>query len=70
MKKILFVIIGLVLLFNLAIAVHYSRAGGTAFYVGERVSGLYKICYYNYMGSTIAITIKSYQLCPLTIQMP
>ncbi len=34
---------------------------------GERVSGLYKICYYDCFGDTVAITIKSYQLCPLTI---
>jgi len=37
------------------------------FLSGERVSGLYKICYYNCLGSTVAITVKAHQLCPLTI---
>jgi len=34
---------------------------------GERVSGMNKICYYDCLGSEAAITIKSYQLCPLQI---
>lgn len=34
---------------------------------GEQVSGLNKICFYNCAGSGAAITIKSYQLCPQTI---
>ena len=38
------------------------------FLEGERISGLNKICYYDCAGSAAAITIKSYQLCPLTIQ--
>ena len=41
---------------------------GTAFFKYERVTGLTKICVYDYLGSDYAITIKSYQLCPLTIQ--
>jgi len=40
----------------------------TCFYKGERVSGLNKICYYDCAGGTAAITVKSYELCPLTIQ--
>jgi len=39
----------------------------TCFKTGEQVSGLNKICFYNCVGSGTAITIKSYQLCPLTI---
>jgi len=35
---------------------------------GEVVSGRYKICYYSCLGSTVAITVKSYELCPITIQ--
>lgn len=42
---------------------------GTAFYVREKVDGLYKICYYDYLGSEYAITMRSYQVCPVTIQV-
>lgn len=35
---------------------------------GEQVSGLNKICFYNCAGSGAAITVKSYQLCPLSIR--
>jgi len=34
---------------------------------GERVSGMNKICYYDCLGSTVAINISSVSLCPLTI---
>ena len=37
------------------------------FKTGEQVSGLNKICYYNCLGSQAAITIKAFQLCPLSI---
>ena len=37
------------------------------FLKGEQLSGMNKICYYDCLGSGAAITIKSYQLCPLTI---
>ena len=37
------------------------------FLKGEQISGLNKICYYDCLGSGAAITIKSYQLCPLSI---
>ncbi len=37
------------------------------FLTGEQTSGLNKICYYDCLGSGAAITIKAYQLCPLTI---
>jgi hypothetical protein len=39
----------------------------TCFKSGEAVSGMNKICYYDCLGSTAAITISSVQLCPLTI---
>lgn len=35
---------------------------------GEETSGFNKICYYDCLGSTAAITISSVELCPLTIQ--
>jgi hypothetical protein len=37
------------------------------FKTGERVSGMNKICYYDCLGSTVAITISSIELCPLSI---
>jgi len=38
------------------------------FYVGEEISGLNKICYYDCLGSKAAITISSVALCPLSIE--
>lgn len=35
---------------------------------GERIDGLYKICYYDCPGGTAAVTIASYELCPLSIE--
>lgn len=37
------------------------------FLKGDQVSGLNKICYYDCLGSLNAITIASYQVCPLSI---
>lgn len=39
----------------------------TCFKSGERTSGMYKICYYDCLGSTVAITIDATDLCPLSI---
>lgn len=44
--------------------------GGVAFLKGERVSGMNKICYYDHLGSDVAITVSSVALCPLTINVP
>lgn len=44
-----------------------TRVALMCFKTGERISGLNKICYYNCAGSEAAITIKSHQLCPLSI---
>ncbi|HWA51142.1 MAG TPA: hypothetical protein VG742_22935 [Dongiaceae bacterium] len=35
---------------------------------GEQTSGTNKICFYNCVGSMTAITVRSTQLCPLSIQ--
>jgi hypothetical protein len=40
----------------------------TCFKTGEMISGMNKICYYNCLGSTAAITIGSIDLCPLSIE--
>ncbi len=34
----------------------------------ERLFGTNKICYYDCLGSTVAITIDALQLCPLSIR--
>lgn len=44
-----------------------AAVAGTAFLKGEQVSGMNKICYYEHLGSVIAITIGSTELCPLSI---
>jgi hypothetical protein len=40
---------------------------GTAFFSHEVISGMNKICYYNHLGSTVAITLRSTQMCAVTI---
>jgi hypothetical protein len=40
---------------------------GTAFYTGERTTGMTKQCYYDYLGNQYTITLDSYKLCPLNI---
>ena len=40
----------------------------TCFLSGEKTSGMNKICFYDCLGSEAAITIKNYELCPLTIK--
>lgn len=40
----------------------------TCFLTGEQISGLNKVCFYDCAGSGAAITVESYQLCPLQIQ--
>ncbi len=45
-----------------------TQVAATCFKTGERSAGMNKICYYDCLGSPAAITIKSYQLCPLTIR--
>jgi len=37
------------------------------FLSGERVSGMNKICYYDCVSGTRAITIRSTSLCPLSL---
>ena len=49
------------------ITASFSSLAGVAFLKYERISGMNKICVYNDLGSDVTITIKSYKLCPLTI---
>ncbi len=59
MKKI---ILGLGAMMLLSI----SAQATTGFLSGERVSGMNKMCFYNVLGSTYTLNVKSYDLCPLT----
>lgn len=44
-----------------------DASAALCFFKGERVSGMNKICFYDCLGSTTAINVKSYELCPLNI---
>lgn len=50
-------------------AVFSFAYAGTAFLKGEKVSGMNKICFYDHLGSEVAITIKATDLCPLTLEV-
>lgn len=43
---------------------------GTAFFKYERTTGMTKQCVYDYLGSEYTITLRSIDLCPLTIEVP
>lgn len=57
-----------IILIAIALVATLAHAG-TAFLQGERTSGMNKICYYEYLGSEVAITLRSYELCPLSIRV-
>ena len=42
---------------------------GTAFFKYERTTGMTKQCVYDYLGNEYTITIKSYKLCPMSIEV-
>jgi predicted ABC-type sugar transport system permease subunit len=42
---------------------------GTAFKTGERTTGMTKQCFYDYIGNGYTRTVRSVELCPLTIQV-
>ncbi len=56
------------LLVALMLAASVAHAG-TAFLVGELVTGMTKQCFYDYLGSQYTITIDAYKLCPITINV-
>ena len=52
---------------------HMSReplvqVAATCFKSGEQASGTNKICFYNCMGSQVAVNVGLVDLCPLTIE--
>jgi len=50
-------------------SVFSSAHAGVAFLKYERTSGMNKICFYDHLGSEVAITISAIALCPLTINV-
>tara|TARA_B110000261_G_C12955203_1_gene306106 strand:- start:225 stop:569 length:345 start_codon:yes stop_codon:yes gene_type:complete len=50
-----------------SIAEKNLQLAAMCFKTGERTSGMNKICFYDCLGSATAITIKSHELCPYTI---
>ena len=68
MFKIKIFIASLILLLSMVFPSMVANSAVTCFKTGEQISGMNKICYYNCMGSTAAITISSVELCPLTIR--
>ena len=69
MKKNIAVVVALItLVFSLSAGFLVNDAYAvTCFKKGEYISGFNKICIYNCLGSDRAITIRSTQLCPLSI---
>lgn len=57
----------LALAFGLLVAM--SAEAGTAFFKYEIEQGLTKLCVYDYIGNIHSITLKSYQICPISIQV-
>ena len=68
MKIIKLLIAGLIVIASIVYPTLVANSAVTCFKTGEQISGMNKICYYNCMGSTAAITISSVALCPLTIE--
>ena len=67
MKITKLMIIGFVTLFISMVYPTTVAVSVTCFKTGEETSGMNKICYYDCLGSSAAITISSVALCPLTI---
>lgn len=45
-----------------------AKAQETCFSTGNRTDGMNKICYYRCPSGTVAITIQSWQICPVSIR--
>ena len=66
-EKISLILICLILIIVFFIST--TSYSGMAYLCGQQKSGFYKICYYRYLGNTIAITIKAYKPCPIFIRV-
>ena len=53
----------------IALTMSASAFAATAFYKGEKLSGMNKICYYDYLGSEYVKTIRSHEVCPTSIRV-
>lgn len=53
----------------LLIVLASTAFAGTAFFKYERVTGMTKQCVYDYLGSEYVITIRAYEICPITIEV-
>jgi hypothetical protein len=69
MRNLIFNTIVLTLLFICAIMWWREASAATGVYTGETVDGLSKICYYHTPRGTVAITIRSHQVCPRSIDV-
>jgi hypothetical protein len=41
----------------------------TAFFDYEIMGSMSKVCVYNHLGDPVSITVRAYDLCPITIQV-
>lgn len=46
-----------------------SAYAGTAYFKYERITGMTKQCVYDYLGNEYTRTMRSSELCPLTIRV-
>lgn len=51
------------------LAASFSAFAATGFLKGEQTDGMNKICYYDVLGSTYTLNVKSTKLCPLTYNL-
>ena len=68
MNIIKLIIAGTIILGSVVYPTLVANSAVTCFKSGEQTSGMNKICYYNCMGSTAAMTISAVKLCPLSIR--
>ena len=59
----------LILLIALTASVSAFAQNRTAFFKYERVTGMTKQCVYDYLGSEYVRTMRSTELCPLSIRV-
>jgi predicted ABC-type sugar transport system permease subunit len=57
------------LIVMMAALVSVSAFAGTAFLKYERTTGMTKQCVYEYLGNEYTKTIRSTELCPLSIEV-
>ena len=57
------------LFFVLCLTFAATAHAGIAFFKYEIEQGMTKLCVYDYLGNIHSITVKSYQICPISIQV-